>query len=819
MGNYGLSVKVAVRALIGRPGYTVVMLATLIASVGSATLVFSVLEGVLLRPLPYAEADRIYRLYGTNPAWREAEQEVLRDSWDQLEVSRDVIEAVRTDVTGIESIGGVDPTDALWYDGGAPARLQGGWITPGFLSTLRLDPVLGRLPSDDEVTAGEPVLVLSESLWTRRYGRDPDILGRSVALDETTHTVVGVLSAAFDVPSSASEWWAPWGPDFAEGRTDIAVFEAYIRLAGDGDAAAVGERLHSAATGLAESNPGYRNMGVRTSRLDEEAVSDVRDGIHLLFLAVGVIVLIASVNLANLVVARGARRRPELAMRAALGADRGSLIWDTMAETVVLCVVGGTLGVLVATQLIDPFLALLTRAADAFPRTENVSVNGLVLAFALGVTLLTAVLAGLLPAIAASRRAPWEAMQGGRRTGGRTARRTQYGLLTVEAGLAIVLLVIGGLLIRSAWHVVSVDPGFEAQSVAFISLETSSARYESEAEVEQLGGALEARMRRLPGVVSVARTTSLPALGSADGDLIWRTEQNADEGTLVWSSGVSGDYFRTVGIPLVSGRSFVPSDGEGAEPVVIVSELFAERFFPGEDPVGRSLKQGKGTRMEAGGVVADGEITMTVVGVVSDIRQLALVLEPDPMIYRPIAQAGGEPHLVVRTTEPPREVLEAMRTEVLAEDPGLLIQEVDVLQRAARRVLGALGVRTVLLVALAAIAAFLTVVGIYGVVAYVVSDRVHEIGLRIALGARSSGETGRIVRFALRPIAVGAVLGVCGAWAATRLVEGSLFGVEPIDLPTFGTVVVVLLGVAAMGAWIPARRATAVDPMRVLSRG
>lgn len=326
-------------------------------------------------------------------------------------------------------------------------------------------------------------------------------------------------------------------------------------------------------------------------------------------------------------------------------------------------------------------------------------------------------------------------------------------------------------------------------------------------------------MRRLPGVVSVARTTSLPALGSADGDLIWRTEQNADEGTLVWSSGVSGDYFRTVGIPLVSGRSFVPSDGEGAEPVVIVSELFAERFFPGEDPVGRSLKQGKGTRMEAGGVVADGEITMTVVGVVSDIRQLALVLEPDPMIYRPIAQAGGEPHLVVRTTEPPREVLEAMRTEVLAEDPGLLIQEVDVLQRAARRVLGALGVRTVLLVALAAIAAFLTVVGIYGVVAYVVSDRVHEIGLRIALGARSSGETGRIVRFALRPIAVGAVLGVCGAWAATRLVEGSLFGVEPIDLPTFGTVVVVLLGVAAMGAWIPARRATAVDPMRVLSRG
>ncbi|HKJ01460.1 MAG TPA: ABC transporter permease, partial [Longimicrobiales bacterium] len=304
----------------------------------------------------------------------------------------------------------------------------------------------------------------------------------------------------------------------------------------------------------------------------------------------------------------------------------------------------------------------------------------------------------------------------------------------------------------------------------------------------------------------------------ADGKLFWPRGASMEEGNLVWASAVSPEYFSTLGIPLVGGRAFTPGDGPDDAPVVVISRLFAQRYFGDGDPVGRTVMMGTGVHMVGGSVVADGEKELTVVGVVGDVRQLAVVMEPDPGAYLPMAQASGEdPEMILRTSGRPERILEAAAAQVRSEDPTLLITGTDVLQRANRRLLGALEVRTVLILALAALAAFLTVVGIYGVVAYVVSDQIHEIGVRMALGARSGGESSRMVKQALAPVLSGAVVGMFGAYAASGLLEGALFGVETLDPLTYAGVLALLLSAAGLAAWIPGRRAATVDPARVLS--
>lgn len=810
--------RIAARSLLRRPSYAAVSVVTLIVSVGSATLIFSVLEGVLLRPLPYAGGDRVYRLFATNQAWREAEQEVLRDSWDRLDLSREVIGALPGRVSGAEAVGGYMNMTARLDDGGhPPAQEQGAWLLPGFFHALELPPIHGRLPSDEEIAAGDAVVVLSGRLWSSRYGRDPDALGRSLSLDGVPHTIIGVLPSAFTVPSELARWWAPVPPDFDRGRADAAVFRGLLRLTEGADPSVAAESVQGVLDALAEENSVYADLGTRLVPLREEAVSDVEGGIRLLFLAVVVVVLIASVNLANLVVARGARRRGELAMRAALGASRGALIWAVMSETTLLCLIGGGLGVLVATTLLRPFLHVLTMATPGFPRMDNIGLNLTVLGFSFGVAVLTILLSGFFPALAASRRSPWEALQAGLRTGGgRATRRTQHSLLLVESALAITLLVTAGLLVRSALEVARMDPGYRAESVAYGSIRFPEGKYATPAEAEALGRALEARVGRLPGMVGTARTSSLPGLGGADGKLVWTPDQTSADGTLIWSSAVSPGYFEVMGIPLLEGRGFQQRDGPDDEQVAVVSELFAQRFFPEGDVVGRTVMIGTGTRFQGGAVAAEGSIALRIVGVVGDIRQLAVIMEPDAMLYRPIGQTSpSDLAMVWRTVGSPQ--LEAARSEIGAEDSSLLVADMGVLGRSMRRLVAPLRVRMILILSLAAVAALLTVVGIYGVVSHVVADQVHEIGIRIALGARAGGESARMVRQALRPVLVGAAIGLVGAWAASGLVESALFGVEPLDPSTYAAVLVLLGVSAALAAWFPARRAAAVDPMRVLT--
>lgn len=819
MGGWTTSLTLATRGLLKRPSYAAVVILTLVVSIGSATMVFSVLEAVLLRPLPYEGSERIYRLYGTNETWRTADQEVLRQNWDQVDVSEEFATALR-EMEGLEIVGAARTSVERLEDGGAPERIAGARILPGFFDVFHLPPVLGRLPSSSEVESGEAVLVLSERLWTSRYGRDPAVVGRTVSLDGTSHTVVGVLPRGHGQPSEATLWWAPVRPDFAEGRRDVAVFRAYVRLRSGVDQEREREAVAAVAARMAESDPAYEGMGARLVRLSEETSDAVGDGIKLLFLAVVMVVLIACVNLANLVVARGARRKGELAMRRALGASRSSLVWHLMAETLLVCAVGGGLGILVATQLLDPFVALLTWGDDAFPRADTVHLNGAVLGFAAGATLLTALLAGLGPALTAASSAPWSALQRGPRVrGGRGTRRTQGMLLLVEAGLAVVLLVMAGLLTRTAAHVATVDPGYEPGSVAYLTVSVPESRYQEGSDLADLAQRLEDRLARIPGTSTVSRTTSVPGLGGASGDLVWRAEETVAEGVLAWSADVSPGYFEALGIPVLAGRDLTPDDLRSGARVALVSELFAQRFLPEDDPLGSTFNVGESTRMEGGRVVADGEESLTVVGVVGDVRQLAVVLEPDAMFYRPDASGGATRlHLVAKVSGDASQVLAAARTEIIQEDAALIVESADVLDRAMRQLMAPLGVRTILIVSLAALAAFLTMVGIYGVVAYVVSEQLHEIGLRMALGARAGGESLRMVRRALGPVLVGASVGLGFAVPLTVLLEDGLYGVDRLDPVTFGAVLPLLVGVAAAAAWLPARRAASVDPMEVLTQ-
>lgn len=819
VGAWTTSLGLAVRGLLKRPSYAAVVILTLVVSIGSATVVFSVLEAVLLRSLPYEGSERIYRLYGTNDSWRIAEQEVLRHNWDRLDVSEDLARALKG-AEGLEAVGAARSSVERLEDGGTPERVSGARILPGFFEVFHLEPVLGRLPSRQEVESGDAVVVLGETLWSSRYGRDPAIVGRTVSLDGSPHTVLGVLPAAHGQPSEETLWWAPARPDFAEGRTNVAVFRAYLRAEPATDAELRREVVEAVVARLAESDPAYEEMGARIVRLSDETAAEVGDGIKLLFLAVIMVVLIACVNLANLVVARGARRKGELAMRTALGASRSSLVWHLMAETLVVCAVGGGLGLLVATQLLDPFVALLTWGDGSLPRADTVQVNGAVLAFAAGATLFTAILAGLGPALNASRQAPWAALQRGPRVrGGRATRRTQGALLLVEAGLAVALLVMAGLLTRTAVHVANVDPGYEPESMVYVTVSIPESRYEEGEDLAALAQRLEERLARIPGTDEVSRTTSVPGLGGASGDLVWRADETASQGVLAWSADVSPGYFEALGIPLVAGRGFTSEDLQGESRVAVVSELFAERYLPADDPLGRTFHVGEGTRMEGGRVVAEGEESLTVVGIVGDVRQLAVVMEPDAMFYRPATSGGAARlHLMLKVSGDASSVLAAARAEIIREDPALIVEAADVLTRAMRRLLAALEIRMILIVSLAVLAAFLTMVGIYGVVAYVVSDQFPEIGLRMALGARAGGETARMVRQALGPVLLGALGGLGLAVPLTALLEDGLYGVGRLDPVTFAVALPLLAGVAAAAAWLPARRATSVDPMQVLSR-
>jgi predicted permease len=820
MSGFVTGLGIALRSLRQRPAFASAAVLTLVASIGAATLVFSVLEGVILRPLPYPDSDRLYHVHGTNSDWREADDDLMRGAWQSLSVTSAMVEVWRTSATEVEELGGWHDYETHWGDGLTPAiRASGAFILPGFFETLGIEPILGRRPTEAEVVGGDAVLVIGERFWGTRYGRDPDVLGRTVTLEGRVYEVVGVAPASLAIPDERASWWAPVWSDFGDGRTDNSVFGGVARLVPGAAAATVDAQFDELVARMSETDPAYASLGARLEPLRDVVTSEVSEGLTFLFWSVTLIVLIASVNLANLVLVRASQRRSELAMRAALGASRRDLVWSMLSETVVVCALGGGLGVLIATQATPSFVAFLSRAIPEFPRAENVSLNPLVLAFSLGVTSLTVVLAGLLPGLAASRRAPWEALRNSRRGGqGLGTRRTQRSLLFVEAIMAMMLLGTAGLFTRSALHVFTIDPGFDQESVAYLGVRPTEDRYPDDPAIVALVERLEQRLAAIPGVTGVGAAMAPPGMGGSQLTTLRTDRQAPDESALKALNRVTPGYFEALGIPLVRGRVFDAGDVAGAAAVVAISERMATELFGDEDPLGRTIHLGRGARFSGGRVVAEREDPVTVVGVVGDIRQVAIILEADALLYQPLAQVTpSDPSLVLRVEGRPESFLDAARAAVLEVDPNLYIGTAGALKSEMQRLLGALYVRTGLIVALAVLACFLTIVGIYGVVAYVVSDQVREIGLRMALGARAGREESRVVQHALKPVLLGSLLGLVGAYVVQRIIESDLFGVTAFDVPTYVGVLVMLSGASALAAWLPARRAAAVDPARVLN--
>ncbi len=800
MARFTEELRVGARTLSRRPGFALLVVATLASSIGAATLIFSTLEAVVARTLPYPDADRVVTLYGLNEAWRDGDNTKLREFWDHYPVSLEQIEAARA-APGMAAAGGAGTGDAVLRTDAGARRVAMASVTGGVFEALGVAPRLGRLPSPEELAASTPVVVVSHRLWTDALGRDPAAVGRTLTLDGTPYTVIGVMPEAFYFPTPEQELWAPLPEGLQREGRSLAVLVGVGRVADGAKIEDVSAAVDAGARRLGEADGARAGSGMQALSRRDEALGQVGRGLSLFMGAVVLVVVLAAVNLANLVLARASHRRGELAVRRALGGGRVAVAWTVMAEVALLCVVGGGAGVLAAALLLRPFVAAL--AAVGLLRGVDARLDLAVLGFAVGTTVLAALGAGLPIAWGASRSRPAAALRAGRRTGAsRATRRTQRLLLVTESTLAFVLLAGATLLLRSVAAVAAVDPGFTIAGLDFVELKPSTDRYATQEDRLRLYETVAAEVARRVGAPTTL-ADPLPAAGMSNVEPI-RTPEAADASD-VTATRIGPDFFQVFRLPLLRGRGFTDADGPDDPAVVVVDETLARRLVPDGDALGREVMVGRG----------DDARRATVVGVAADARLLALAVEPDEHLFLPLAQfTSGSASVLVRGGSSAAGVREA----VLAAEPDLVLGRTGTLEGSSWEVIAPIKVRAVLLAALAGLALLLAAVGIFGVVPHVVEERTREIGVRIALGARPAGESLRVTRSFVGTVGVGTILGLGVALASSRVLASMLYEVRPLDPLSYAAAAVLLPALGALAAWLPARRAAAVDPIEVLNR-
>ncbi|MCM3901003.1 MAG: ABC transporter permease, partial [Pyrinomonadaceae bacterium] len=788
-------IRYGIRSLTKRPGFTVVALIALALGIGANTAIFSLVNGVLLRPLPFAEPDRLVWMWGN-----------IRNGGNRASVSPpDFLDFRKENKTFEEFAASFTMPLALNLTGsGEPERLSASGITGNYFQALGAKPLLGRtFVLENEKPGNDQVVVLSYALWQKRFGGDPAIVGKTIALDGKAREVIGVMPQHFNFPRAAG-LWIPINfdidPDMklrkAHFMRPIGKLKEGVTIAqAQADMDVIARRLEEQ---YPESNTGW---GLRLVSLREELVGNTRPTLFILLGAVGFVLLIACANVANLLLVRAAARQKEIALRTALGAGRFRIVRQMITESVLLALMGGTLGTLLAIWGVD---LLVTLSADNIPSTAQVGIDATVLGFTLLISLLTGVLFGLAPALRTMNLNLTDSLKEGGRSGSEGARRnrTRSVLVVIESAVAVMLLVGAGLLVRSLIQLQNTSPGFDAHNVMTMNITLSRQKYSTPEKASSFFQELEGRVSGLPGVESVGLVTELPLSGQLN-DMPFTVEGRPpvtiDQAFDADFRRVNQHYLSTLRIPLLRGRNFTEQEVRQSARVLLISELLASQVFPNEDPIGKRL------------ITVMSPQPWEIIGIVGDIRDRALETQPFPAMYMP-TYASGRINLVIRTQGDPTSITAAVRKEVHALDPDQPVADVKTMEQWVETAVAGPRYRTLLLGLFALLALVLASTGIYGVMSYSVAQRTHEIGVRMALGARQLDVLKLVVLQGMGLVLIGVAVGLLASFALTRVMSTLLFGVGAKDPVTFAVVATLLTLVALVACYLPARRATKVDP-------
>jgi putative ABC transport system permease protein len=812
MAILGTDVKYGIRMLTRSPGFAVVAVLTLALGIGANTAIFSVVDAVLLRPLPYRQADRLLMV------WEKPPKRAGEAARDKNVVSPANFLVWRDENTVFEQLGAFVEQPSNLTGEGEPERIAVQYATPNLFPLLGVNPMLGRAFTSEEGQEGHNrVAILSYGLWQRRFGGNRDVIGKTVRLDGEPFTIVGVMPRGFQlfVKSGAlvdqpPQLWVPLPFPAAARQPHGRYLRAVGRLKPGVTLAAAQTQMSGIARSLAQKFPDFdTGWGVNLVPLHEELTGALRPALLVLFAAVGLVLLIACANVANLMLARAAAREREIAIRTALGAGRGRLFRQLLTESVLVAAAGGVLGVLLAYWGTGALAAL---SPKGLLDVGTIRLNGMVLAFTGGLSLLTGVVFGLAPALGTTRVELQESLKEGGRgtTEGRSRHRARNLFVVAEMALALVLVAGAGLLIRSLTMLERVNPGFRADHLLTTQLLLPRSKAGNDATRIAFFQQLQQRIAALPGVRGVSGDVFLPFTGIAAGTDFTIVGRPAPPRGQEWVTSVHvvlGNYFRTMEIPLLRGRTFSQAEETEMRHVVVINDTLARRYFPNEDPLGRQIVV----------FMKEQNVPTTIIGVVGDVHQQGLDQAPRPTVYWPHPElAYPVMTLAVRSAGDPLSLVPPTRSQVASLDPDLPLAEVRTMDQWLGDSVGRARFSAALLGLFAGLALALAAVGIYSVMAYAVTERTHEIGVRMALGANRATVLRMVLgRGALLALA-GVALGLAGALGLTRTLESLLYEVKPGDPLTFAAGAGLLVVVALLACYIPAWRATRVDPVVAL---
>src|SRR5712664_1736380 len=820
--NFLIDVRYGLRMLRKNPGFTAVAVLTLALGIGANTAVFGVMSAVLLRPLPFKQPSRLMMLFEGIPKLGFPKMGFSAPDFAVFERAQKSFESVGAYQNKYFNISGERE----------PERLMAARISSSVFPMLGAEPMLGRTFTIGEDVPGQNVVILSYGLWQRRFGADPGIIGRNLQLNRQPYTVIGVMPKAFNFPlrgpqgSEPAELWVPmaftatelegWGTNYMNGvlarlRPGVAFEQA------SAEAASLSRSIGSNYP--PELTKAFQGAELKISMnfYHEEVVKSVRTLLLILMAAVALVLLIACANVATLLVSRAASRQKEVALRTTLGATRVRLLRQMLTESLLLALTGGSLGLAFASWVKTYLLSLVP---ESVPLPREIPTGGSVMVFVLATSLLTTVLFGLFPAFQVSAVALHGPLQEGGRSGtpGRLRHRLQGFFVTVEFAMALVLLIGSGLLIRSFAKLLETDLGFRPDHVLTLKIPIPSERYTQAPKVRQFYEQLLDRTGNIPGVKAVGLTSDLPLNGCGTIAIQIEGGRNAGGETpqAICQTWQVGNYFQTLGIPLLKGRSFTLDDRADAQPVAIVSETAGRQFWPGQDPIGKRIRWGVYTPWQ------------TVVGIVGDVNDGPLGQPVQLHVYRPYLQMAdlffedsrfGEVrsmNLAVRSQTDPASLTSAVIGQIHSLDPDLAVAHIRTMAQVISSSVAGPRFNTLLLGVFAGVALFLAAIGIYGVMAYAVTQQTHELGIRLALGAQPRNVLHLVLRQGVRLAGVGAMFGLAAALVLTRLMASLLYEVSATDPVTFSSVVILLLAIALLACYVPARRAMRLDPMVAL---